>query len=140
MNSAIIPGARPEFIKMSPVIRKFERRGMDFFILCKKRKAQMHKSLNSEEIIRTGTRITRIGRIYTDPTAQRLEKAQEDGEVMIVCLSRLNNHREHREKRHRSVLSVYSVVDKFSWNPDGAGKQSKGCFPDRIYRIDRMVE
>jgi hypothetical protein len=30
-------------------------------------KAQMHKSLNSQEIIRTGTRITRIGRIYTDP-------------------------------------------------------------------------
>jgi hypothetical protein len=33
------------------------------------RKAQMHNSLNSEEIIRTGTRITRIGRIYTDPCA-----------------------------------------------------------------------
>ncbi|TRZ89281.1 MAG: hypothetical protein D4R88_05790 [Methanosarcinales archaeon] len=33
------------------------------------RKAPMHKSLNSEEIIRTGTRISRIGRIYTDPCA-----------------------------------------------------------------------
>ncbi len=32
-----------------------------------KRKAQKHKSLNSEEIIRTGTRISRIGRIFTDP-------------------------------------------------------------------------
>ena len=31
------------------------------------RKAPLHKSLNSEEIIRTGTRITQIGRIYTDP-------------------------------------------------------------------------
>jgi hypothetical protein len=30
------------------------------------RKARMHNSLNSEEIIRTGTRITQIGRIYTD--------------------------------------------------------------------------
>ncbi len=30
------------------------------------RKAQPQKSLNSEEIIRAGTRITQIGRIYTD--------------------------------------------------------------------------
>jgi hypothetical protein len=33
----------------------------------KERKAQPQKSLNSEEIIRAGTQITRIGRIYTDP-------------------------------------------------------------------------
>ena len=115
MSSAIIPGARPEFIKMSPVIRKFERRGMDFFILREERKAQLHKSLNSEEIIRTGTRITRIGRISTDPCAQRLETAPEHGDAKIVCQSRFNNHREHRghrEKQHRSVLSVCSVVDQ----------------------------
>ncbi len=30
------------------------------------RKAQLHKSLNSEDIIRPGTRMTRIKRIYTD--------------------------------------------------------------------------
>jgi hypothetical protein len=30
-------------------------------------KAQLHKSLNSEDIIRQGTQMTRIRRIYTDP-------------------------------------------------------------------------
>ncbi|MDP3103972.1 MAG: hypothetical protein Q8M95_05125 [Candidatus Methanoperedens sp.] len=30
------------------------------------RKAQPHKSLNSDDIIRPGTRMTRIKRIYTD--------------------------------------------------------------------------
>jgi hypothetical protein len=76
--------------------------------------------LNSVESIRTGTRITRIGRIYTDPGAQRLEKAPEPDDAMIVCLSRLNNHREHRvhrEKRQGSVLSVYSVVDQVHIDP-----------------------
>ncbi|MBU4221575.1 MAG: hypothetical protein KKA10_08140 [Euryarchaeota archaeon] len=67
MSSATILVARPEIIRMSPVIRKFERRGMENIILREERKAQPQKSLNSEEIIRTGTRITRIGRIYTDP-------------------------------------------------------------------------
>jgi hypothetical protein len=114
MSTAIIPAARPEFIKM-------------------------HKSLYLEEINRTGTRIPRInrnlslrgiehalhalllmiGRIYTDPGARRLERAPEHGEAMIVCLSGLNNHREHRghrEKRQGSVLSVYSVVDQLHSN------------------------
>ena len=152
MSSAIILGTRPEIIKMSPVIRECERRGMEYFILhtghgnkatviyqtgltgstgfvssfdpvhpvilskikkpqmmaprvtplegvytyaCghtwvrsresagfrhderrfialfhrqgrKERKAQLHKSLYIEEIIRPGTRMTRIKRIYTD--------------------------------------------------------------------------
>jgi len=61
MSAAIIPGTRPEIIKMSTVIRECERRGMEYFIHRKGRKAQMHNSLNSEEIIRTGTRI------FTDP-------------------------------------------------------------------------
>lgn len=39
------------------------------------RNAQPQKSFNSEEIIITGTRISRIGRIYTDPGARRLEGA-----------------------------------------------------------------
>ncbi len=33
MSTAIILGTRPEIIKMSPVIREFERRGMEYFIL-----------------------------------------------------------------------------------------------------------
>ncbi len=33
MSTAIILGTRPEIIKMSPVIRECERRGMDYFIL-----------------------------------------------------------------------------------------------------------
>ncbi|MBU3966883.1 MAG: hypothetical protein KKG76_05870, partial [Euryarchaeota archaeon] len=35
----------------------------------KERKAHLHMSLNSEEIIRPGTRITQIRRIFTDPCA-----------------------------------------------------------------------
>src|SRR3989304_5453697 len=33
MSSAIILGTRPEIIKMSPVIRECEQRGLDYFIL-----------------------------------------------------------------------------------------------------------
>ncbi len=33
VSIAIIPGTRPEIIKMSPVIRECERRGMEHFIL-----------------------------------------------------------------------------------------------------------
>ena len=33
MRAAVIPGTRPEIIKMSPVIRELERENMDFFIL-----------------------------------------------------------------------------------------------------------
>lgn len=33
MNFAIILGTRPEIIKMSPVIRESERKGIDYFIL-----------------------------------------------------------------------------------------------------------
>jgi len=33
MKIAVILGTRPEIIKMSPVVRELERRGMDFFIL-----------------------------------------------------------------------------------------------------------
>ncbi len=33
MNLAIIPGMRPEIIKMSPVIRECERKGLEHFIL-----------------------------------------------------------------------------------------------------------
>jgi hypothetical protein len=54
------------------------------------RKAQTQKSLYSEKIIRTGTRMPRIGRIHTDPGAQRLEKAPEHGDAMIVSLPRNN--------------------------------------------------
>ncbi|MBU4223043.1 MAG: hypothetical protein KKA10_15740 [Euryarchaeota archaeon] len=67
------------------------------------RKAQPQKSLYSEESIRTGTRMPRIGRIHTDPGAQRLEKAPEHGDAMIVYLSRLNNHREHRGHREKRI-------------------------------------
>ena len=97
------------------------------------RKAQLQKFLNSEEIIRTGTRITRIGQIYTDPGAQRHEKAPEHGDSMIVFLSRFNNHREHRghrEKQHRSVLSVYSVVDRL---------QSDSFFQNKIKKPQMMA-
>jgi UDP-N-acetylglucosamine 2-epimerase (non-hydrolysing) len=33
MKTAIIVGTRPEIIKMSPVIREYKRRGLDFFVL-----------------------------------------------------------------------------------------------------------
>ena len=33
MRTAIVLGTRPEIIKMSPVIREFKRRGVDFFVL-----------------------------------------------------------------------------------------------------------
>jgi UDP-N-acetylglucosamine 2-epimerase (non-hydrolysing) len=33
MNLAILLGTRPEIIKMSPVIRECERRGLEYFIL-----------------------------------------------------------------------------------------------------------
>jgi hypothetical protein len=82
-----------EYVKMSPVIRECEQSGIEYFILHtgqgnkatlvlqtgltgstrsihlkgrEERKAQLHKSLNSEEIIRSGTRMTQIGRIFTD--------------------------------------------------------------------------
>jgi len=46
MSSAIIPGTRPEIIKMSPVIREFERRGMDYFILL----TGQHYSYNMDRV------------------------------------------------------------------------------------------
>ena len=33
MKIAVILGTRPEMIKMSPVIRELEKRGLDYFIL-----------------------------------------------------------------------------------------------------------
>ena len=33
MNVVVILGTRPEIIKMSPIIRELERKGVDFFIL-----------------------------------------------------------------------------------------------------------
>ena len=33
MKIAVILGTRPEIIKMSPVIRELEKRGLDYFIL-----------------------------------------------------------------------------------------------------------
>jgi len=68
MSTAIILGTRPEIIKMSPIIREFDRMGMEYFIL---HKWQRNKS---KVIFQTGlTRSTgsihrkaRIGRIYTD--------------------------------------------------------------------------
>lgn len=35
MNISVILGTRPEVIKMSPVIRECERKGVDYFILHK---------------------------------------------------------------------------------------------------------
>jgi hypothetical protein len=53
-----------------------ERRLIAFFNrkVREERKAQMNKFLNSEEIIRTGTRMPRIGQIYTDPCAAVFSK------------------------------------------------------------------
>ena len=33
MRTAIVLGTRPEIIKMSPIIREYERRGLDFFVV-----------------------------------------------------------------------------------------------------------
>ena len=38
INLPVIPGTRPEIIKMSPVIRECERRGMDYFKLAEEEK------------------------------------------------------------------------------------------------------
>jgi hypothetical protein len=51
------------------------------------RKAQPQKSLNSEEIIRTGTQITRIGRIYTDPCASLFSK--------FILREQIENHENY---------------------------------------------
>jgi hypothetical protein len=66
------------------------------------RKAHPQKSLNSVESIRTGTR---IGRMNTDPGAQRQEKAPEHGDAMIVCLPRNN------KPQIKSVYKIFKDAD-----------------------------
>jgi hypothetical protein len=87
-----------------------------------KRKAQPQKSLKSEEIIRTGTRISLIGRIYTDPGARRLEKAPEHGEVMIVSPSNINKPQMNADKR-RFVIRA-SVIFEFFFNEQSEGYEN----------------
>ena len=46
MKICIILGTRPEIIKMSPIIREFQRRHLDFFIL----HTNQHYSRNLDKI------------------------------------------------------------------------------------------
>ncbi|MEM1548873.1 MAG: UDP-N-acetylglucosamine 2-epimerase (non-hydrolyzing), partial [Thermoproteota archaeon] len=46
MKVSIILGTRPEIIKMSPIIRELEKRGIDFFIL----HTGQHYSYNMDKI------------------------------------------------------------------------------------------
>ena len=46
MNIAVVLGTRPEIIKMSPIIRELERKGVDFFIL----HTGQHYSYNMDEV------------------------------------------------------------------------------------------
>jgi len=46
MRVAVVLGTRPEIIKMSPIIREFERRGLDYFIL----HTGQHYSYNLDQV------------------------------------------------------------------------------------------
>jgi UDP-N-acetylglucosamine 2-epimerase (non-hydrolysing) len=46
MRVAIILGTRPEIIKMSPIIRELEQKGMEFFIL----HTGQHYSYNMDKV------------------------------------------------------------------------------------------
>ena len=145
--------------------KEMDRENLFLKIGCEERKAQPHKYLYLQEIIRPGTRISRIGRIYTDPcsSASSVQSVFYRNPVIIYDDKKpqMNadkrrfvaiNHRKVREERKaqkqissRSGMKIINnelVRTPYELMlPEFVSVCfSSLFFPDRIYRIDRMVE
>ena len=110
--------------------------------------AQLHKSLNSENIIRQGTQITRIRRIYTDPCVSVFYIKNDKTQIhsllaeLSACYAKrhagnadewrfvISTHRKGREERkeeEQKSLRSLRLID-FHGIPMAQGNKAIGVF------------